>query len=270
MINASLAGVLDYAGQTGRFPAVLGLRHGIEGALHDETLRLDGLSVDQRDALAATPAAALGSCRRKLQGDDYDRILETFRRHDVRWFCYVGGNDSMDTCHRLQERAVALGYDLAVFGVPKTIDNDLVETDHCPGFGSAARYWATTTPEVTLDLAAMRNAAIPFVGTHDFTTFCKREKVERPDGSVPSLVREVRRAEWSRVDDRMSDGMLAFEIEASSFCRQMVRSIVGTLVDVGLGKRRAGDVPAMLRARDRTMAGQVAPPEGLVLWEVRY
>jgi tRNA pseudouridine38-40 synthase len=121
-----------------------------------------------------------------------------------------------------------------------------------------------------LDLAAMRNAAVPFVGTHDFSTFCKREKVERADGTVPSLVREVRRAEWSRVDDRMSDGMLAFEIEASSFCRQMVRSIVGTLVDVGLGKRRAGDVPAMLRARDRTMAGQVAPPEGLVLWEVKY
>jgi 6-phosphofructokinase 1 len=156
VINASLAGVLDYAVERGRWPAVLGLRHGIEGALRDETIRLDGLTGAQRDALAATPAAALGSCRRRVDGDDYDRILKTFRRHDVRWFCYVGGNDSMDTCHRLQERAAADGYDLAVFGVPKTIDNDLVETDHCPGFGSAARYWAITTQEVTLDLAAMR------------------------------------------------------------------------------------------------------------------
>lgn len=156
VINASLAGILDYAGETGHFPSVLGLRHGIEGALHDDSIRLDGLSAGERDALAATPAASLGSCRRKLDGDDYDRILETFRRHDVRWFCYVGGNDSMDTCHRLQTHAAAEGYDLAVFGVPKTIDNDLVETDHCPGFGSAARFWATTTPEVTLDLAAMR------------------------------------------------------------------------------------------------------------------
>jgi tRNA pseudouridine38-40 synthase len=117
-----------------------------------------------------------------------------------------------------------------------------------------------------LDLAAMRNASIPFVGTHDFASFCKREKPEQADATEPSLVREVRRAEWSRA----ADGMLVFEIEASSFCRQMVRSIVGTLVDVGLGKHRAGDVPARLRARDRSAAGQVAPPEGLVLWEVRY
>jgi 6-phosphofructokinase 1 len=156
VVNASLAGVLDYAAETGRFPAVLGLRHGIEGALADETIALDRLTLAERDALAETPAAALGSCRRKLGRDDYARILETFRRHDVRWFCYVGGNDSMDTCHRLQTQANAEGYDLAVFGVPKTIDNDLVETDHCPGFGSAARFWATITPEVTADLAAMR------------------------------------------------------------------------------------------------------------------
>jgi tRNA pseudouridine38-40 synthase len=121
-----------------------------------------------------------------------------------------------------------------------------------------------------LDLAAMRNASIPFVGTHDFTSFCKREKTPRADGTEPSLVREIRRAEWSRVADRLADQMLVFEIEALSFCRQMVRSIVGTLVDVGLGKHRAGEVAAMLHARDRRAAGQVAPPEGLVLWEVRY
>jgi tRNA pseudouridine38-40 synthase len=117
-----------------------------------------------------------------------------------------------------------------------------------------------------LDLAALRNASIPFVGTHDFTSFCKRDKNERADGTEPSYVREVRRAEWTRT----GEGMVIFEIEAASFCRQMVRSIVGTLVDVGLRRRRASEVPAMLRARDRTIAGSVAPPEGLVLWMVRY
>jgi tRNA pseudouridine38-40 synthase len=117
-----------------------------------------------------------------------------------------------------------------------------------------------------LDLAAMRNASIPFVGVHDFTSFCKREKSDRADGTEPSFVRDVRRAEWTRA----GDAMLVFEIEATSFCRQMVRSIVGTVVDVGLGRRRAGDVAAMLRARDRSAAGSVAPPEGLFLWTVRY
>ena len=156
VINASLAGVLDEAARSRRFPAVAGLRHGIEGALAGALVPLDGLSADDREALARTPAAALGSCRRKVEPDDYARILDTFARHDVRWFCYVGGNDSMDTCHRLAARAAASGYDLAVFGVPKTIDNDLVGTDHCPGFGSTARFWAITTQEATLDLAAMR------------------------------------------------------------------------------------------------------------------
>jgi 6-phosphofructokinase 1 len=156
VINASVAGVLGAAARTGRFPAVAGLRHGIEGGLADAVVPLDGLSAGDLDALARTPAAALGSCRRRLGPEDYARVIETFRRHDVRWFCYVGGNDSMDTGHKLAAHAADRGYDLAVFGVPKTIDNDLVETDHCPGYGSAARYWAVTTQEVSLDLAAMR------------------------------------------------------------------------------------------------------------------
>jgi tRNA pseudouridine38-40 synthase len=117
-----------------------------------------------------------------------------------------------------------------------------------------------------LDLAALRNATIPFVGTHDFSSFCKRTRTVRPPTKEVSFVRAVRRADWSR----RSDGMVIFEIEARSFCRQMVRSIVGTLVDVGLGRRRASDIPAMLVARDRNAAGSVAPPRGLVLWEVRF
>jgi 6-phosphofructokinase 1 len=156
VINASLAGVLEAAAQSGAFPEVWGLRHGIEGALAGDLVRLVGLSAADLDRLASTPAAALGSCRHKLAGDDVEQVLATLRRHEVRWFCYIGGNDSMDTCHQLERLAQDTGYPLAVYGIPKTIDNDLEGTDHCPGYGSAARYWATVTQEATLDLSSMR------------------------------------------------------------------------------------------------------------------
>lgn len=161
VINASLAGFLEEVQHLKQQPvptlgSVFGLRHGIEGALAEDIVSLDHIAAGQLDALARTPAAALGSCRHKLTPGEYERILSTFRRHEVRWFCYIGGNDSMDTCHRLQLLAADAGYELAVFGIPKTIDNDLVECDHCPGYGSAARFWAVTTQEATLDLAAMR------------------------------------------------------------------------------------------------------------------
>jgi tRNA pseudouridine38-40 synthase len=126
-----------------------------------------------------------------------------------------------------------------------------------------ATSWHVPQP---LDLAALRNATIPLVGTHDFTSFCKRTRTVRPPTKEVSFVRAVRRAEWSQG----GDGMLIFEIEARSFGRQMVRSIVGTLVDVGLGRRRASEVPAIIAARDRNVAGSVAPPHGLVLWLVRF
>ena len=157
VINGSLAGVIHAAqSSAGAFPRILGMRHGIEGALNDNLTDLTHLGEHDLAALRRTPAAALGSCRHKLTADDYGRVLETFKRHNVRWFCYVGGNDSMDTAARLGRLARERGYPLQVYGVPKTIDNDLVGTDHCPGYGSAARYWAITTQEATRDLAAMR------------------------------------------------------------------------------------------------------------------
>jgi len=105
----------------------------------------------------------------------------------------------------------------------------------------------------------MRAAADPLLGEHDFSSFCRKQ-------GDASLVRMVREAEW--LD--LGDGLLRFEIEASSFCQQMVRAVVGTLVDAGLGRRTAADVAIALRAKDRSKAGQVAPPHGLCLWEVSY
>ncbi len=125
----------------------------------------------------------------------------------------------------------------------------------------AGRVWHIERP---LDLWAMQLACDPLIGSHDFASFCRRPK--RRDGEVASLVRNVIEAGWT---DR-GDGVLAFEIEAGSFCHQMVRSVVGTLVAVGLGRKRAGEMAAIIRAADREQAGDLAPPDGLTLEHVRY
>jgi 6-phosphofructokinase len=155
VINASLAGVIGEAQRHGCFRGIYGLVHGIEGALKDQLLDLGGEMPETLDLLSRTPASALGSCRHKLSDDDYARILEVFRAHDVRHFVYIGGNDSMDTCHRIWALADAEGYEMQVMGVPKTIDNDLAYTDHSPGYGSAARFLTLATRDTGRDLESM-------------------------------------------------------------------------------------------------------------------
>jgi 6-phosphofructokinase 1 len=155
VINASLAGVIGEAQQHDCFTAIYGLVHGIQGALEDHLVDLGGETPENLDLLSRTPASALGSCRYKLSASDYADILRVFRSHDVRHFCYIGGNDSMDTCHRIWALADGEGYEMEVMGVPKTIDNDLAYTDHSPGFGSAARFLALATRDTGRDLEAM-------------------------------------------------------------------------------------------------------------------
>ena len=129
---------------------------------------------------------------------------------------------------------------------------------------------ATTTWHVSHPLAiwAMQLACDPIIGEHDFSSFCRRPKLA-DDQPPPSRVRRVISADWTEVAGDVP-GLLRFEIRATAFCHQMVRSIVGTMVDVGTGKLHAGDVRSILVRRDRRAAGQVAPPQGLVLWEVGY
>ena len=123
---------------------------------------------------------------------------------------------------------------------------------------------------LTLDLVSMNLAAGSLIGDHDFSSFCRRPR-PGPGFVEPGLRRHLRCACWTYDDiDQWGTSLLRFEIAASSFCHQMVRSIVGTLVDVGLGRRAADSMPAMLTARDRNATGQVAPPTGLVLWSVDY
>jgi tRNA pseudouridine38-40 synthase len=126
----------------------------------------------------------------------------------------------------------------------------------------AATTWHVAEP---LDLNALRLGADPLVGERDFSSFCRKPPA-LADGSSPSLFRRVRRTQWS--DE--GDGLLVFEIEANAFCHQMVRAIVGTLVDMGLGRRKAGEMLGILAARDRHAAGRLAPPHGLILWSVEY
>ena len=129
----------------------------------------------------------------------------------------------------------------------------------------AATSWHITTP---LDLRAMQLACDAFVGEHDFSAFCRRPKQSGPskDAPEPSMVRRVMSARWSDA----GAGMLHFEIRANAFCQQMVRSIVGTLVEVGMHRRRAGEMSGILHSRSRAMAGHIAPPHGLCLMEVGY
>jgi tRNA pseudouridine38-40 synthase len=130
----------------------------------------------------------------------------------------------------------------------------------------ASTSWHVAAP---LQLWAMQLACDPLIGEHDFSSFCRRPKVD-PDQPAPSMVRRVVSASWHEVDSEYGAGLLRFEITATSFCHQMVRSIVGTLVGVGAGRRHAGEVRGTLLAKDRSTAGQVAPPHGLVLWDVGY
>lgn len=126
----------------------------------------------------------------------------------------------------------------------------------------AATTWQVSAP---LALRQLRLACDPLIGEHDFSSFCRRPR-PGPEAPEPPMERRVLDAAWS--DD--GDGLLRFDIRANAFCHQMVRSIVGLLVEVGAGRRHAGDVLAILRARDRSLAGQLAPPHGLCLWEVGY
>ena len=172
-INATLSGVIRGAldaKEKGIISTLYGMRNGIEGFLREDLVDLFRVfeNVDDLKTLEATPAAALGSCRRKLKSHEedaetYDKILEILKKHDIRYFFYIGGNDSMDTVLKLSRYAASHDYELRVVGVPKTIDNDLMATDHTPGFGSASKFVATTVSEIVRDINVYTMNAVTIV-----------------------------------------------------------------------------------------------------------
>ena len=156
VINASAYGVIDTALKSGAITQVLGAEHGIKGVLADRLFDMGLEDAEELRLMKYTPSSALGSCRYKIadpakDDTDYKRILEVFKKHNVRYFFYNGGNDSMDTCNKISAYMQSVGYECRVMGVPKTIDNDLYGTDHCPGYASAAKYIATSMMEVYQD-----------------------------------------------------------------------------------------------------------------------
>ncbi len=172
-INATLSGVIRgalEAQREGIIHTLYGMRNGIGGFLREDFVDLFTLFSNTEDlsTLELTPAAALGSCRRKMKShtedaETYARILEIFKKHDIRYFFYIGGNDSMDTVLKLSDYAKGHDYELRVVGVPKTIDNDLMATDHTPGFGSAAKFVATIVKEMIRDINVYTMKAVTVV-----------------------------------------------------------------------------------------------------------
>ncbi len=155
VINCSLQGVVEAARSSGKVGRIYAARFGAEGILAGDLIDLTDVPAETISRLGRTPASAIGSCRRKLTDADYPTVLETLKKFDIGAFFYNGGNDSMDTCHKVNELAKREGLDLRVMGIPKTMDNDLVLTDHCPGFCSAARYAALSAAELALDASAL-------------------------------------------------------------------------------------------------------------------
>jgi 6-phosphofructokinase 1 len=189
VINASLAGVLkgclEYPDQMG---TVYAAWHGVEGVLQEELIDMNQQPQEELDLLMTTPASgAIGTCRYKLGKDmqeDYERILEVFRAHDIGYFFYIGGNDSMDTAAKVSELASAQGYDLMVAGVPKTIDNDLGDDafsliDHTPGYGSTARYWMSIVSDANQENQAISTSEC----------VCVLQAMGRSAGYIPAAAR---------------------------------------------------------------------------------
>ncbi|HWX19633.1 MAG TPA: 6-phosphofructokinase [Candidatus Binatia bacterium] len=163
VINSSLAGVVQEAGRHEGIEEIYGGANGILGILNEDLIDINDERVKTIEGLRHTPAAALGTCRYKIDfkkrpeqaAKDMDRLFEVFQAHNIRYFFYIGGNDSQDTSHKIHEEAVKRSYEMRVIGVPKTIDNDLPHTDNCPGYGSVIKYNATTVMEVGIDVASM-------------------------------------------------------------------------------------------------------------------
>lgn len=176
-INATLAGavgaLIENKNAGGEITGVYGMRNGIDGFLDVRTVDLCAVfggadGKEKLEQLSRTPAAALGSCRRKLPDPDadpafFERLIERFRELDIRYFFYIGGNDSMDTAAKLSKYTAGCDYEMRIVGLPKTIDNDLCGTDHTPGFASAAKYVAVTLQEICLDCAVYTVPAVTVV-----------------------------------------------------------------------------------------------------------
>jgi len=198
-INATACGIIETARKhRDRIGKVYAGRDGIIGALTEDLIDTSKESTAAIHALKSTPGGAFGSCRYKLKSleegrPQYERLIDVFRAHDIGYFFYNGGNDSADTSYKVSQVAVKLGYPLTCIGVPKTVDNDLVVTDCCPGFGSVAKYVATSMREAGLDVASMARTStrvfvLEVMGRHAGWITAACGLASEKDGDAPHIL----------------------------------------------------------------------------------
>jgi len=189
VINQSLVGAVLAAREHADITGILGAHHGIAGIMKEDFIDLTLPSVETLEAVAATPAAGLGSVRLKPGKAECERVFEVFKKHDVRYFFYIGGNDSAETAHIIAEMAKEANYDFCTVHIPKTIDNDLRVTDHCPGYASAARFVALAFMGDDRDNAALAGVKINVVMGRDAGFLTAAAALARQDeGDGPHLI----------------------------------------------------------------------------------
>ena len=185
VINSSLIGIVDAATEAAQINRVFGMRFGIEGVLEDHLIDLSDQPSEVLQGLRQTPSSALGSTRLKLREEHFDPIIDQFKKYDIRYLFMIGGNDTMDTIHRVVEYASEHGWELCGVGVPKTVDNDLFGTDHTPGFPSAARYVALSVLQAGLLTRDMQRV----------DQFCIFQTVGRSAGWLPAAATAAKQSE---------------------------------------------------------------------------
>jgi len=189
VINQSLVGAVLVARECANITGILGAHHGIAGIMNEDFIDLTTQSREHLEQVAQTPAAALGSVRLKPGKEECERVFEVFRKHDVRYFFYVGGNDSAETAHIIAEMARQADYDFCTVHIPKTIDNDLRVTDHCPGFASAAKFVALAFMGDDRDNAALLGIKINVVmGRHAGFLTAASALARQGEGDGPHLI----------------------------------------------------------------------------------
>ncbi len=199
VINATACGVIETARKhRNRIANVYAGRSGIIGALTEDMIDTSRESAAAVRALMHTPGGAFGSARYKLKGieenrAEYERLIEVFRAHDIGYFFYNGGNDSMDTAHKVSQISKMMGFPVTCLGIPKTVDNDLPVTDNCPGFGSVAKYVAVSTQEAALDVASMASTStkvfvLEVMGRHAGWIAAAGGLAGKKEGDAPHII----------------------------------------------------------------------------------
>src|SRR3989339_629860 len=167
VINASLVGVIEEARRHPEIQALYGAVHAVSGIVKEQFVDLGKVSADKLEIVAASPSSALGSSRDKPDAEYCKKILNVFKKRNIRYFFYIGGNDSANTAHIINKMAIESGYDMRAFHVPKTVDNDLLVTDHCPGFGTAGQFVSCALMGDDLDNRALPGIKIDVImGRH--------------------------------------------------------------------------------------------------------